>query len=87
MNSPADNSILVDDMEAYNYSDNKIYDTWKDDCGDSNGISNGTRSCVSPVTEPVNGGIQFMVFYYNNDGFFGSEYYSETARIYSDLCD
>ncbi|MHC4618955.1 MAG: hypothetical protein ACYTEQ_14525 [Planctomycetota bacterium] len=62
--------IVVDDMESYNDSNNYIWDTWLDGCGDANGIGgNGSGSCVFLAIDPcgpVHGGTQSMAYLYDN---------------------
>ncbi|MHC4665347.1 MAG: hypothetical protein ACYS9T_05235 [Planctomycetota bacterium] len=64
------NYIVVDDMESYNDSNNYIWDTWLDGCGDANGAGgNGTGSCIYLAIDPcdpVHGGAQSMAYYYDN---------------------
>ncbi|MHC4184593.1 MAG: hypothetical protein ACYSR4_01495 [Planctomycetota bacterium] len=81
------NYIVIDDMESYNDSNNYIWDTWLDGCGDANGVGgNGTRSCIELAIDPcqpVHGGTQSMEYAYDN-----REYgdrcpdYSEVRRQY-----
>ncbi|MHC4155215.1 MAG: hypothetical protein ACYST6_09890 [Planctomycetota bacterium] len=62
--------IVVDDMESYNDSNNIIWHTWLDGCGDANGIGgNGSGSCVFLTIDPcgpVHGGTQSMAYLYDN---------------------
>jgi hypothetical protein len=62
--------IVIDDMESYNDSNNIIWHTWLDGCGDANGIGgNGSGSCVYLAIDPcgpVHGGAQSMAYYYDN---------------------
>ncbi|MHC4259238.1 MAG: S8 family serine peptidase [Planctomycetota bacterium] len=73
---------LVDDMESYNDSDNRIWDTWID------GFLNGTGSWVnlaSAPTYPVHGGEKSMWYDYDNHESLGG--YSEAYRVFADPCD
>lgn len=78
------NYIVVDDMESYNNTNNKIWDTWID------GWENATGSVlvlgIDPC-DPVHGGKQSMMFFYNNDSFSALYKYSEVYRTFSDPRD
>ncbi|MHC4620103.1 MAG: hypothetical protein ACYTEQ_20340 [Planctomycetota bacterium] len=70
---------VVDDMESYDYSANRISFTWLD--GSRN--LTGSIVMVSAYSEPVHGGQQSMVYFYDSGGFGGMlELYSEIERTY-----
>ena len=71
--------LVVDDFEAYNDSNNLIYDAWID------GFLNWTGSEVNLGTvpyAPVHGGKQSLIYDYNNSFDWGNGYYSEVERQY-----
>ncbi len=76
--------VAVDDFEAYDDQDNRIYDTWLD------GWVNGTGATVGYLEEPfaektiVNSGRQSMPLSYNNAA---SPFYSEASRTWADAQD
>jgi hypothetical protein len=76
--------IVVDDVETYNDTDNKIWDTWIDGWENDSGsfIGLGVDPC-----DPVHGGKQSMIFDYDNDSIFALYKYSEAYRTISDPCD
>jgi len=76
--------VAVEDMESYNDTDNKIWDTWIDGWGNDTGsvIGLGTDPC-----QPVHGGKQSMVYDYDNDYMWALYKYSEGYRTFSDPCD
>ena len=71
---------VVEDFEAYDNEENRIYDTWID------GWINGSGSIVGYATEPfaetktVHGGKQSMPLEYYNDD---APYYSEASRTFA----
>lgn len=72
--------VVLDDFEAYNDSNNLIYETWID--GGWNWTGSWIYLGIDPC-EPIHGGTQSMRFdYYNNDPYL--ENYSE---IEVDTCD
>jgi hypothetical protein len=78
--------FVLDDMEDYNDTNNKIYDTWID------GWRNGTGSAVGLGTDPcdpVHSPEQSMKYYYDSSGGLWDDlhYYSETVRTITDPCD
>jgi hypothetical protein len=78
--------LVVDDMESYHDEYDPIWDTWVD------GYRNDTGSWIElgiDPCNPVHGGIQSMVYDYdNNSPMLWVEYtYSETERTFSDPCD
>jgi hypothetical protein len=82
-----DNSVLIDDMESYNTTDNRIYYTWDDRYVNDTGseVALGTRQSGDPVL----GGQQSMEYIYDNqdsDGW-GLEYYSEISRTFDEPQD
>ena len=86
------NFIVVDDMESYDDSNNYIWDTWIDGCGDIYGFGgNGTGSCIELATDPcqvVHSGSQSMeYFYYHGIHFSGFSKYSEITREYDPPLD
>jgi hypothetical protein len=71
----------VEDMEAYNDTDNLLFDTWLDGAGDVNGIGgNGTGSSVYLATDPVHTGNQSMEYQYDSTASERENGYSEAAR-------
>ncbi|MHC4475592.1 MAG: S8 family serine peptidase [Planctomycetota bacterium] len=78
------NYVVIDDMETYNDTDNKIYDTWIDN------FVNWTGSFIGLGTDPndpVHGGEQAMEFMYDNNFVLALYKYSETQRTFADPCD
>jgi hypothetical protein len=76
--------VVLDDMESYDNDGNYIFHTWKDGCGDVNGMNgNGTGSCIDLATDPVHGGAQAMSYVYSNSGAGGSEPYSEVSLAFA----
>ena len=83
--------MTVDDMEGYNNSDNRIYETWAD--GYHNGGSGSTLGWPDdgPYVETENvkpwpwpeQGSQSMPYRYDNGGVEGKPYYSEIVREYA----
>jgi len=73
------NYLVIDDMETYNTTDNRIYHTWDD------GFINNTGSEVTLGTDPVDpvhsGGVQSMEYLYDNadSKTWGLDYYSEIS--------
>jgi len=63
------NFLIVDDMESYNLSTPRIYNTWID------GYTNGSGSVVDLGTTNAHGGAKSMQYYYDNSV---SPYYSES---------
>lgn len=78
------NYIVIDDMEAYNYTDNHILLTWID--GTGNLTSSFLDLGIAP-TDPIHGGQQSMSYEYYNAIDFGAGYYSEIERQYTYPCD
>jgi hypothetical protein len=76
--------LIVDDMESYNKTDNPIYYTWDDGWINWNGseVTLGIDPC-----DPVHGGKQSMVYYYDNGDSIGwdLDYYSEIEADTADL--
>jgi hypothetical protein len=70
-------AIMVDDMESYDDSDNRVYDTWIDGFGTTtNGSQVGYSESADGTfneTSTVHGGSQSMPFYYGKDGLTNSE--------------
>ena len=87
------NYVVVDDMESYDDSNNYMWDTWLDGCGDINGVGgNGTGSCIVLATDPcwaVHSGTQSMEYWHDNrDGVWDRcARYSEIARNYDPPVD
>jgi hypothetical protein len=73
---PTAEYFVLDDMESYNTTDNKIYDTWRDGFANLSGswIELGLRP------DPSNDGVQSMEYQYNNSYDWGAGYYSESER-------
>jgi len=75
--------IVIDDMESYNDSNNRIKDTWMDGCGDPMGTGgNGSASCIALAIDPcgpVHGGAQSMAYSYDNKD------YGERCGGYSEI--
>jgi len=75
---------VIEDFEAYNDDDNRIYDTWID------GWVNETGSTVGYLDEPfaerkiVHGGKQSMPLDYNNEE---APFYSEASRTWASAQD
>jgi hypothetical protein len=69
--------VVVDDMESYNDTDNKIFDTWADGYNTTtNGSQVGYGESANGTfgeTTTVHGGKQSMPFGYGNDGITTSE--------------
>ncbi|HUW19031.1 MAG TPA: hypothetical protein VMW16_07000 [Sedimentisphaerales bacterium] len=58
-------SRVIDDMEEYTNNPNYIFDTWKDGCGDAEGMNgNGTGSCVELSLTRTHSGGQAMWYSY-----------------------
>jgi hypothetical protein len=78
--------IVVDDMESYNTTDNKIIDTWLD--ARYYWVGAWLYLGVDPC-EPVHSGGQSMKYEYENDGGLWGDlhYYAEVVRIFSVPCD
>jgi hypothetical protein len=78
--------IIVDDMESYNTTDNKIIDTWLDVRYNATGayLRLGADPC-----DPVNSGWKSMQYEYENDGGLWGDlhYYAEVVRTFSVPCD
>ncbi|MCX5644748.1 MAG: discoidin domain-containing protein [Phycisphaerae bacterium] len=74
--------LPVDDFEAYNDDDNRIYDSWIDGLTDSAKGGSQVGYDVSPFAEKtiVHGGLQAMPFEYNN---VKAPYYSEAERTFA----
>ncbi len=76
--------IVVDDMESYNDTDHRIFDTWID------GWINGTGSLVGYLVGPfaertiVHGGLQSMPLQYDNTE---TPFYSEAYRTFTTAQD
>jgi len=76
--------VVVEDMESYNNTNNRIWDTWID------GWENATGSVLAlgiDPCDPVHGGKQSMMFFYNNDSLSALYKYSEVYRTFSDPRD
>jgi regulation of enolase protein 1 (concanavalin A-like superfamily) len=76
--------FLVDDMESYNDTDNRIYDTWIDNFdpkGDGSGSVVGNDPAPFAERTIVHGGRQSLPMSYNNAGPKFS--FSETCRVFS----
>ncbi|MGE5293271.1 MAG: discoidin domain-containing protein, partial [Solirubrobacterales bacterium] len=73
--------LAIDDFEAYNDNDNRIYDTWIDGLT-SKASGSQVGYSTSPFAEKtvVNSGKQSMPMSYDNSS---SPYYSEAARTWS----
>jgi len=74
----------IDDFEAYNDDDNRIFDTWIDGWVNNTGSQVGYE--VSPFAERliVHGGWQSMPFIYDNES---SPFYSEAEREFATAQD
>ncbi len=84
--------FVIDDMESYEDSNNHIWDTWWDGCGDVNGMyGNGTGSCIELATDPchpVHGGARSMKYFYDNTcGLPRGACYSQIVRQYAPPLD
>jgi regulation of enolase protein 1 (concanavalin A-like superfamily) len=75
--------IPVDDMESYNDTDNRIYDTWIDNFGDGSGSAVGNDPAPFAERTIVHSGKQSMPMAYNNAG--PKHLFSETVREFSPL--
>jgi len=82
------NYIPVDDMESYNDTDNRIYDTWIDNFdpkGDGSGSVVGNDPAPFAERTIVHGGRQSLPMAYNNAG--PKFLFSETVREFSPLAN
>ena len=75
--------LVVDDMESYNDTDNRLYDTWLDNYdpkGDGSGSVVGNDP--APIAEQtiVHGGKQSLPMFYNNAG--PKYFFSEIVRTF-----
>jgi len=73
--------IVVDEMESYNNTDNKIDDTWLD------GFKNSTGSSIWLEPTNAHGGAQSMMYVYDNSVNWGAGPYSEIERQYGETRD
>jgi hypothetical protein len=82
------NFIPVDDMESYNDTDNRIYDTWLDNFdpkGDKSGSVVGNDPAPFAERTIVHSGTQSLPMSYNNAG--PKFLFSETVREFSPLAN
>ena len=78
------NFLVVDDMESYDPSVNRIGDTWLDGWVNWTGSEVSLGSVAASPPSPVNGGDQSMIYAYDNGDSLGDglEYYSEIERTF-----
>jgi hypothetical protein len=78
--------IIVDDMESYNTTDNKIADTWH---GVGYNSTGAYISLADDPCDPVNSGLQSMKYEYESNGSEWNDlhYYAEAVRTFSEPCD
>jgi len=76
------NYLVVDDMESYDPSVNRIGDTWLDGWVNWTGSEVSLGSLTDSPPSPVNGGDRSMIYAYDNGGSYGLEYYSEIERTF-----
>lgn len=77
--------IVLDDMESYNETDNKIADTWH---GVSYNLTGAYISLAEDPCDPVNSGVQSMKYEYESNGseWNDLQYYAEAVRMFSEPC-
>jgi len=80
------NFLVIDNMETYNTTNNRIYNTWLDGFVYNNGAE---VSLGQDPLDPVHGGKQSMEYFYDNADSkgWGVDYYSEASRTITDPCD
>jgi hypothetical protein len=87
----AANFLLVEDFESYNLDPNLITNTWLDGVRSLpdppyfvfvNGATVALGASYAVPSDPVHGGKQSMMFAYDNSGWSGIPYYSESERTF-----
>ncbi|HUW19525.1 MAG TPA: PASTA domain-containing protein, partial [Sedimentisphaerales bacterium] len=77
---------VIDDMESYTQNPNYIFETWKDGCGDAQGMNgNGTGSCIELSLTRTHSGSQAMWYSYEtyrDTGWERDANYAEATRTF-----